>query len=119
MKYSTKKLIFYSRFQVAFQIAFRILVRTYVMLFCNYPTSNKFTLSNLQLCPQTSKLGSELRPIFRMHFAIFVRTPPIFSKCKISYYIYTFIVRKFKIFTIVDQTENADSYMILLIVYLI
>ena len=54
----------YSRLQVAFQIAFRILVRTYVMLFCNYPTSNEFTPRNLQLCPQTSKLGSELRPSY-------------------------------------------------------
>ena len=34
----------YSRFQVAFQIAFRISVQIYVMLFCNYPTSNEFTL---------------------------------------------------------------------------
>ena len=81
-----------------FSIAFRILVRTYLMLFCNYPTSNEFTLRNLQLCPQTSKLDSELRPIFRIHFAIFVRTPPIVSKCEISYYIYTFIVRKFQNF---------------------
>ena len=68
------------------------------MLFCNYPTSNEFTLRNLQLCPQTSKLGSELRPIFRIHFAIFVRIPHIVSKCEISYYIYTFIVRKFQNF---------------------
>ena len=97
-KGETNLVRYYSRFQVAFQIAFRILVRTYVMLFCNYPTSNEFTLRNLQLCPQTSKLGSELRPIFRIHFAIFVRTPPIVSKCEISYYIYTFIVRKFQNF---------------------
>ena len=83
------------------------------MLFFNWPTSNESTPRNLQLCPQTSKRG----PYYiRIHFITFVRTLPIVSKCEISYYVCTFIVRKFQNFTIiVDQIENTakmDNYFI-------
>lgn len=86
------RLVSYSRFQAAVQIAFLILVRTYVMLFCNYSTSNKFALWNLQLCPQTSKLGSKLRSILHLEleytcYSAARRTLHFVAKCKISYYV--------------------------------
>ena len=72
----------------------------------------------LATLPANFKLGFELRSTFRIHFAIFLRIPPIVSKCEISYYVYTDV--SFKIFTIiVDQTENTakmDSKMIILFI---
>ena len=84
----------YSRFQVAFQIVLRILINSNLrnMLFCNHIT-------------------------FTIHFATFVRTPPIVSKYDISFFIYTFIVPNFQNFHDYcrpdrENTAKMDNYFL-------
>ena len=51
-----------------------------------------------------ARLQTTLHITFRMHF---VQTLPIVSKCEISYYGYTFVVRKFQNFHDVNLIENT------------